>query len=103
MRLKTLIGIVLQSARAVNIDNTFHRCLPCKRLEPHFVAAARRLAKNDPPVILGTINVPDNIELTKRFGLQQYPYLVMLRYGEVYNYTGPQEEEGNIHILDTLP
>ena len=69
--------------------------MPCKRLEPHFVGAARRLAKNDPPVPLGTVNVPDNMELTKRFGLQQYPYLVMFRYGEVYNYTGPQEEDGN--------
>ena len=69
--------------------------MPCKRFEPHFQAAARRLAKNDPPVLLGSIDVPKNIELAKRFGIKtDYPFLVMLRYGEIYNYTGPTEEEG---------
>lgn len=65
-------------------------------MEPHFAAASRRLAKNDPPVLLGTVNVADNIDLSKRFGLQQYPYLVVIRHGEMYNYTGPKEEDGNI-------
>ena len=75
-------------------------------MEPKFASAARRLAKNDPPVTLGTVDVAESIDVTKRFGIQQYPWLVMLRYGEVYNYTGPMEEDGNYNsniITNNLP
>lgn len=70
------------------------------QMEPKFAAAARRLAKNDPPVTLATVDVAKSMDLTKRFGLQQYPYLVMLRYGEIHNYTGPMEEDGNYNLLE---
>jgi protein disulfide-isomerase A4 len=74
--------------------------MPCKRFEPHFTAAARRLAEHDPPVMLGSIDVPKNMELTKRFGLKtDYPYLVMIRHGKVYNYTGPKEEDGIVEYM----
>lgn len=70
------------------------RCLPCKQLEPHFLAAARRLINHDPPIQLGSLDVVKNIDTTKKFGLQKYPHLIIFRYGEAYNYTGPKEENG---------
>ena len=71
------------------------RCIHCQKLEPHYAAAARALRTNDPPIPLGKVKVPDQMELAKRFGIGGYPLLLMFRYGEQYNYTGPREQEGS--------
>ena len=70
------------------------RCIHCQHLEPHFAAAARRLLANDPPVLLGRVKLPDQLEVAKRFGVSGYPLLFMFRHGRTYNYTGPREEDG---------
>ena len=70
-----------------------HRCLQCKKLEPIFAAAARKLVKNDPPVLFGSVDVPSNMDTAKQFGQHNYPLLLMFRYGKVYNYTGPMSDE----------
>lgn len=70
------------------------RCVPCQRLEPHFTAAARQLLRNKPPIRLGRVQIPDQIEVAKRFPLEGYPLLIMFRYGTPYNYTGPKLTEG---------
>ena len=70
-----------------------HRCLQCKKLEPIFAAAARKLVKNDPPVLFGSVDVPSNMDTAKKFGQHDYPLLLMFRYGKVYNYTGPMSDE----------
>jgi thioredoxin-like negative regulator of GroEL len=65
-------------------------CLPCQRLEPVFTEAARQLLSNSPPVRLGRVQIPDQIEVAKRFPLEGYPLLIMFRHGAQYNYTGPK-------------
>ena len=37
------------------------------------------------------------MEIAKRYELGTYPLLLMLRYGERYNYTGPRDEDGEAH------
>lgn len=68
--------------------------MPCQQLEPHFVNAARKLLKNNPPIQLASVDVPKNIEVAKRYGIGNYPLLLIFRHGKEYNYTGPREEEG---------
>ena len=63
-------------------------------MEPHFVNAARTLLQNKPPVQLASMDVPTNIEVAKRYGIGNYPLLLMFRHGKVYNYTGPKDKEG---------
>ena len=58
------------------------------------MSAARHLLRNDPPVLLGRVQIPDQIEVAKRFPLEGYPLLIMFRKGRQYNYTGPKDEEG---------
>ena len=55
----------------------------------------QRLRQNDPPILLGQVKVPDEIELAKRYGITGYPLLFIFRNGKQYNYTGPREEEGS--------
>ena len=53
-----------------------------------------RLRQEDPPIPLGRVGVPDQMELAKRFGIGGYPLLVLFRNGKQYEYTGRKEEEG---------
>ena len=79
------------------------RCLKCKKLDPIFTAAARRLSKHKPPIIFGTVDVPKNMDTAKKFGFQNYPLLMLFRYGRSYNYTGEETEEGNyLHVHMTV-
>jgi protein disulfide isomerase len=71
-------------------------CLPCQRLEPVFTEAARQLLSNSPPVRLGRVQIPDQIEVAKRFPLEGYPLLIMFRHGAQYNYTGPKNTAAGI-------
>lgn len=40
------------------------------------------------------LQVPDQLDVAKRFGVGGYPLLLMFRHGRHYNYTGPREEDG---------
>ena len=39
------------------------------------------------------MQIPDQIEVAKQFPLEGYPLLIMFRYGQQYNYTGPKDEK----------
>ena len=71
-----------------------YRCPQCQKLEPVLAAAARRLRKQAPPIPMGKVKVPDELDVAQRFGLSDYPLMKVFRKGKVYNYTGPSNEEG---------
>ena len=71
------------SITSLSLHVYVHVCLPLSRL--------RAL---DPPIPLGRVGVPDQLEVAKRFGIGGYPLLIVFRYGKRYNYTGAREEEG---------
>lgn len=62
---------------------------------PHNVSPSLplRLLKNKPPVILGQVRVPDQLEVAKRFTVGNYPQLIVFRYGVQYEYDGPRDSE----------
>ncbi len=45
-------------------------------------------------MLLGRVQVPDQLEVAKRYGVEGYPLLLIFRYGKQYNYTGPRDEDG---------
>ena len=71
-----------------------YRCPQCQKLEPVLAAAARRLRKQAPPIPMGKVKVPDELDVAQRYGLSDYPLMKVFRKGKVYNYTGPSNEEG---------
>ncbi len=81
----------------------FFRCLKCKRLEPLFMGAARKLSKHTPPILFGTVDVPKNMDTAKKVvEFHDFPVIVMYRYGRQYKYNGPDDsEEGKILITIT--
>ena len=48
---------IVDSEPLILVDFYADWCLHCQRLEPHFTAAARRLARATPPVRLGKVQV----------------------------------------------
>lgn len=68
--------------------------MKCKKLDPIFTAAARRLSRHEPPILFGTVDVPKNMDTAKQVGFENYPQLRMFRYGKMYNYTGEETENG---------
>lgn len=57
------------------------------------LSLAPRLMKNSPPIVLGQVRVPDQLELAKKHTLSNYPQLLIFRYGEKYEYGGPKDSE----------
>ena len=60
-----------------------------------------RLQSLDPPILLGRVGVPDQLEVAKRFGVGGYPLLIVFRHGKQYNYTGTKDEEGELVMVVT--
>ena len=58
-----------------------------------------RLRALDPPILLGRVGVPDQLEVAKRFGVGGYPLLIVFRHGKQYNYTGARDEEGELVMV----
>ena len=63
-----------------------------------------RLRALDPPILLGRVGVPDQLEVAKRFGVGGYPLLIVFRHGKQYNYTGARDQDGElVMVVTTLP
>jgi hypothetical protein len=60
-----------------------------------------RLRALDPPIPLGRVGVPDQIEVAKRFGIGGYPLLIVFRHGKQYNFTGEKNEDGELVMVVT--
>ncbi len=78
-----------------------HTHTPYSTHTPH-PHTTHRLRYSDPPVLLGQVQIPDQMEVAKRYGVEGYPLLIVFRYGREYNYTGPREEEGTDVMISSL-
>lgn len=63
-------------------------CGHCKKLTPHFIEAAAKLAEQDPPRFLAKVDATENKELAERFGIQGFPTLKFFINGRDTEYNG---------------
>ncbi|KAI8029748.1 Protein disulfide-isomerase [Camellia lanceoleosa] len=78
-------------------------CGHCKKLAPEYEKAALVLSRHDPPVTLAKFDASDepNRELAKKFEIQGFPTIKILRNGgkSAQEYNGPREAEGIVAYL----
>ena len=70
---------VLKSDKPVLVDFYAEWCGPCKKLTP----LLEEFAQEHPEVRVVKVNVDDNPELTKRYGIMAMPTLMVVRNGKV--------------------
>ncbi len=70
---------VLKSEKVVLLDFYADWCMPCKMIAP-FV---KEIAEENPQYFVGKVNVTDETELAREFGVSSIPMLVAMKDGEV--------------------
>ena len=71
--------VVLKNEKTVLIDFYADWCGPCKMIAP----LVAEIAEENPDVVVGKINVDEDMELAMKFGVQSIPALFVLKNGKV--------------------
>jgi len=87
---------VLDSNKTVLLDFWATWCGPCKMIAP----VVEQIAKENPHITVGKVNVDEQPELAQEFGIMSIPTLVVLKNGEVVNQaSGYRPKEQILQIL----
>ena len=88
---------VLQSEKPVILDFWAEWCGPCRMMAP----TLDRIAQEHSELLVGKVNVDENLELAQKFGIVSIPTLIAFRNGAVVEKTvGVQSEDDVLALLD---
>lgn len=88
---------VVDSGKTVLLDFWATWCGPCRMIAP----VVEEIAKENPHITVGKIDVDDQPELAQEFGVMSIPTLVVLKNGKVVNQVvGARPKEQILQMLE---
>ena len=75
-------------------------CGHCKSLEPEWAAAAKKVSKLKPAVLLAKVDADAHGDLAQKYGVSGYPTIKIFKDGKVAeDYDGPREAKGIVSFV----
>jgi len=92
-------GIVDKESKTIIVDFWAEWCGPCRMLGP----ILEEVSKEVEDVVILKVNVDDNAELSKQFGIRSIPAVLAFKGGEVVDkFVGVKRKEEIINFIENL-